>query len=211
MSQTPDPFPPEHYAPTWAATQRPVEKFAVAALVVSLLFWLWPTFGLLAVAFGITALRAVRANGTRGRGLAVAGIAVGAVGTLVVLALGVGIAVAFERDRTIPTDVTEPVTTTVDRLGGGHCIRDLPADGPVSEVVVVPCSDPHEAEVRARVTVQGGSAWPGQQVVDELVERACLDDEHYARTGEPLDVVWAPDEAGWKAGDRLGLCVQRAR
>lgn len=206
------PYPPAHYAPSWTPTPRPpLEGFAVAALVCALLFWLWPTLGVLGVAFGITALRTMRTKRTRGRGLAVAGIVVGAVGALLAFAATVAVVVVLERQSPLSTDVSEPVTTTVNRLDAGHCVRDLPADGPVSEVVVVPCADPHEAEVRARVKVSGQSAWPGQDTVDARVEQECLAAEHYSRTGEPLDVVWAPDEHGWETGDRVGLCVQRTR
>ncbi|WP_444663334.1 DUF4190 domain-containing protein [Cellulomonas sp. CW35] len=209
---SPDPYPATHYAPTWSAAARPpLEGLAVAALVAALLFWLWPTLGLVGLGLGVAALRATRAKGTRGRGLARAAVVVGAVGALVALGATAAVVVAVQRSRPIATDVSGPVTTTVNRLDAGHCVRDLPSDGPVSEIVVVPCGDKHEAEVRARVTVRSQQPWPGQTRVDELVRQACELDEHYARTGEPLDVVWSPDESGWNGGDRLGLCVQRTR
>jgi len=203
-----DPYPPVHHAPSWGTPRPRVEGFAVAALVTGLLFWAWPTAGALAVAFGVTALVALRRNGRRGRGLAVAGIVLGSVGGLTALVVTALVVLSLTEGPLGTVDA--PVTATPDRLDVGHCVRALPADGTVDEVVVVPCDEPHEAQVRARVELPE-SGWPGQDEADALVARACLRADHYVRTGEAPDVTWAPLDHAWELGDRVGLCLQRVR
>lgn len=70
--------------------------FAIASLVLSLTPFLVIGLGwgsLLGLIFGIVALRQTARDGTRGRGLALAGVIIGAIGLLVVIAIAVGVAV----------------------------------------------------------------------------------------------------------------------
>jgi hypothetical protein len=59
----------------------PTNGFAIAALICSLVVgWIPYVGGLLGLIFGIIGLRQCNRTGDRGRGLAIAGIAIGAVG-----------------------------------------------------------------------------------------------------------------------------------
>jgi len=87
----------------------------------------------------------------------------------------------------------------------GHCIADLPRDGEVARVELVPCSHPHEAEVVGLLTLPDES-WPGQESVDNQVTRWCEMDSAQQEAGfQP--VVWTPSRRGWGQGDHRGVCL----
>jgi hypothetical protein len=65
--------------------------------------------------------------------------------------------------------VTKAMTVNAVRIDTGHCLATLPPDGAVGAAHVVPCGEPHVAEVIASLPIKGTS-WPGsQQVTDQLV------------------------------------------
>jgi hypothetical protein len=102
-------------------------------------------------------------------------------------------------------EVTKPMTVHAGRLGTGHCLASLPADGTVRSVRVVPCSDPHVAEVVGSRPLSG-PAWPGDQQVTTELEKWCeMDTAEHDLGLRP--VVWGPTEQGWHQGDRTGLCL----
>lgn len=139
-----------------------------------------------------------------GRPLLLALVVVLAVAVLAAAVVGV----LTVRDTRPLGEVDGPVSATSRQLDVGHCIAELPEDGPVGRLRVVPCGDPHEAEVVGAVEVRG-SSWPGQAQVERDVTRACtLDDAWLAEGFRP--VVWSPSQASWQQGDRLGLCLARA-
>lgn len=101
--------------------------------------------------------------------------------------------------------VDGPVTAAVRRLDVGHCIADLPDDGQVSRVGVVPCGQAHEAEVVGASALRQDT-WPGQDAVDEQVAASCEMDSAQRDAGFRA-VGWSPTQAGWAQGDRRGLCL----
>lgn len=102
-------------------------------------------------------------------------------------------------------EVTTPMTVHAGRLSTGHCLASLPADGTVRSVRVVPCSDPHVAEVVGARPLSGTS-WPGAQQVTTELEKWCEMDTAEQDLGL-RPVVWGPTEQGWNQGDRTGLCL----
>ena len=75
--------PPPGYPPPQSASNKPL---AVASLVCSLFGWVCLFIGaLLGVIFGFIALAQIKRTGQRGRGMAIAGIVIGAV--LIVLGI----------------------------------------------------------------------------------------------------------------------------
>lgn len=130
-------------------------------------------------------------------------VAAGVVAVLVVVGGVVGVRAWL--DRRPLGEVTAARTATVAQLDVGHCVEDLPEDGEVVRVRVVPCDEPHAAEVVAVHTLEG-DAWPGQRAVDREVAAACEMDTAQAEAGL-RPVVWAPSERSWASGDRRGLCL----
>lgn len=81
--------PPGPMAQPWGAAPQSYDGMAIASLVVGLVsFFTGMTFlGVVAVGLGIAALRRTSTAGTRGRGLAIAGIATGGLAALLTVAV----------------------------------------------------------------------------------------------------------------------------
>ncbi|MFF1530150.1 DUF4190 domain-containing protein [Cellulomonas sp. NPDC058312] len=198
---TPAGYPEAYYAPGWGATPARTDGVAVAALVTGLL-----GLGPVALVLGLVALPRTRPGRRRGRGLAVAGVVLGGLGVLAwaaLTAVGVGTALAT---RPLPGDVAEPVDARAVQLVTGSCVAELPADGPVDRVRVVPCADVHGAQVVTAYTFADDLPWPGQDRASATVAAAC--DLTAAEQERGLHAVaWAPTERSWASGDRGGLCL----
>jgi hypothetical protein len=134
-------------------------------------------------------------------------IALAVVGTLVLLGLVAGgvTAARFFLDTRPLGDVEQAMEVNARRLDVGHCVSDLPADGAVNRVRVVPCEDPHAAEVVGVHTLEDGP-WPGDDAVRTRVENACEMDNAQVDGGFRA-VVWSPSAGSWSQGDRRGLCL----
>ncbi|MGY4644736.1 DUF4190 domain-containing protein [Cellulomonas sp. URHB0016] len=162
--------------------------------------------GPVALVLGIVALRRTAVRGTRGRGLAIAGVVLGVVGT-VALAAGVTVAVlTASQQRPLPADVAEARTAHVAQLVTGSCLDALPSGESVESVRVVPCAEPHAAQVVTDYEFASDAVWPGQDAADARVARACVLDADEVAEGVRA-VSWAPTESGWRRGDRQGLCL----
>ncbi|GIG37092.1 DUF4190 domain-containing protein [Cellulomonas pakistanensis] len=197
-------YPEPFYAPGWTPPRPRTDGVAVASLVTGVL-----GLGPVALVLGLVGLRRTRpgAPGRRGgRGFAVAGVALGAAGTLAwaaLVALGVGTALA---SRPLPADVAEPVDARAVQLVPGNCVEDLPADGRVDRVRVVPCTDPHAAQVVSAYAFEAGAAWPGPAEASARVQASCALTEDERAAGLQM-LAWAPTERSWAGGDRTGLCL----
>jgi hypothetical protein len=131
-------------------------------------------------------------------------LVVGAVvGVLLLVAGGIGLR-TWMQGRPLG-EVAGPTDAHPGRLQPGHCVADLPADGAVDDVRVVPCDLPHVAEVVGRLELPE-TAWPGRESVTSRITAWCVMDTAEREAGfEP--VVWLPTERGWGRGDRVGVCL----
>lgn len=194
--------PEPYYAPGWTTTpRRRLDALAVASFVTSVV-----GLGFVGIGLGVAALVRIRRGRTTGRGLAVAGVAIGAVWTVAQLVVAGSLLTAWLATRPLGVDVDGPQTVHATRLVTGHCLGTLPEHGRVSRVEVVACDGPHAAEVISQYRFPPDAVWPGQAAADARVARACelTDAEVAAGVGV---VTWAPTEASWDDGDRTGLCV----
>ena len=178
-----------------------LEPTAVWSLVTGLL-----ALGPVAIVLAIVALRRIASRHTRGRGLAIAGAVLGIVGTLAIAAAVTALVLTAAASRPLPTDVPAARDARAQQLVTGNCVATLPDDGSVGSVRVVPCADPHEAQVITEFSFAQDAVWPGQQAADARVARACVLDESEIEAGV-LTVTWAPTERSWADGDRVGLCL----
>ncbi|MGW4204582.1 DUF4190 domain-containing protein [Streptomyces sp. NPDC004726] len=203
-------FPPYPVPPV----TPPVNGFAVASLVTGIVCCL-PPLGLF---LGLTAFSQIKKKRHRGRGLAVAGTVLSAVSTLVVaLAIMSGAAGDAWTGFRKSMDEASRYRAVAD-LNRGDCFN-LPAGGApeegdsTEEVEVVDCEEPHEAEVSGTFELTGYRPYPGDSVLEPVVERRCEDIEFaYAMdfwevpdTVEPSYLVPTPDS--WKLGDREVTCA----
>ena len=191
-----------YYAPGWQPAPPRTEPLAIASVPAGLVL------GPVGIGVGAAALSRVRARGTRGRGVAVTGMVVGAAVTLGWV-LGAVTWWQGEQARTpLAGDVSEPATVHSRQLVLGSCLDELPPDGEVGRVRVVPCADEHRAQVVARTDFGADEVWPGQDAADRRVARACGPESLGPATPDDVElVVWAPTEASWRDGDRTGLCL----
>ena len=157
--------PETYYAPGWSTATRPrLDRLAVASLVTSLV-----GLGLLAVGLGVAALVRVRRGTTRGRGLAIAGVVIGVLATIGQGLLLAWLAADVMARGPLALEVEEPVQAPATRLRTGHCLAELPADGAVGRVDVVPCGEQHAAQVISEYRFPPDAVWPGQAGADARV------------------------------------------
>ena len=146
--------------------------FATAALVCGLLAFI-PLAAILAVVFGLIALRQLREVSQRGRRRAVAGIVLG---SLVILAWAAFTLRAFtmtpDRDED-GSHVTSGVAS-VETLRPGDCFSGV-GEGTPGSVTIHPCTTPHEAQLVATVALDDGP-FPGADAARDQAEEACLAD-----------------------------------
>lgn len=135
------------------------------------------------------------------------GLVLGVIGglTAVAVAAGAVVAVRFYLETRPLGPVEQAMSVHAGRVAPGHCLADLPEDGTVASAALVPCAEPHVAEVVGALPL-GGGEWPGRdQVTDDLVAWCQMDTAQQAFGLRP--VVWAPTEGGWGQGDTDGLCL----
>ena len=190
-----------YYAPGWQTPRPPTDPLAIASLATAVV-----GLGPVGIGLGIAALLRTRRLGTRGHGLALAGIVVGAVWTLVALALAAMAVMMAIGSRPLPHDVSHAQDAHARQLVTGNCVDPLPANGNIDMVHVVPCATPHAAQVITQYVFEPDAVWPGQAAADRRVATACeLSAAESAAGLTPL--TWAPTAESWRHGDRTGLCL----
>jgi hypothetical protein len=189
------------YAPGWHTPRPRTDGLAVASFVTAVV-----GLGVVGIGLGLASLVRIRRGARQGRGLALAGIAIGVVWTVVEAVVVVSLVSAFLATRPLPLAVDAPRDAFATQLTTGHCLADLPAQDAVGRVPVVPCGDPHAAQVVSEFRFAPDAVWPGQRDADALVAAGCELSTTEVAAG--LDAVtWAPTRATWDDGDRTGLCV----
>ncbi|MFF6786043.1 DUF4190 domain-containing protein [Streptomyces sp. NPDC012510] len=185
----------------------PLNGLAIAALVLGVLCFL-PGVGLL---LGIVALVQISKRGERGKGMAVAGIALSTIGALLmtlVFTTG-GARDVWDGFRDVSSGAGG--TFSVDK---GECF-DSPRgslEEDVYDVDVVPCAGEHDAEVFAVFSLPEGE-YPGDAAVSDAADEQCyVRSETYAMDTWALppdvDVYWfTPTRQSWRYGDREVICV----
>lgn len=210
--------PPSYGTPAWPGPQMVspsrVSGFAIASLVVSLV-----CLAPLGLALGIIALVRISRRGERGKGLAVAGIAVS--GTVLLLALlmmvgalrfsawssnspggpgggGSGMSVFALETGDCFTPATE---LSQDNQGS---LRDGTAEQ-------LPCEEPHRGEIYGSFELTGQGAFPGMDEVMKTSRDRCgtlLPDYvlDFTAHGRLQTYFYYPDQGGWERGGRTVLC-----
>ncbi|MFE0625618.1 DUF4190 domain-containing protein [Streptomyces sp. NPDC058864] len=213
----PPPYPSYPHQPALppalppAPQRAPLNGPAVAALVTGLLCMM-PVVG---VVLGTVALVQIKRTGARGRGMAVTGLVLSAVGTLLCALVLAGGAGDFVRG------FKEGVRDGA-RDGGAHSLRrgecfDTSGGGgleaPAADMDTVPCTQRHAAEVVGSFRLPGPQGYPGDAALRDRVEERCrrlADGYAMDSWAVPADVevyYYAPDRETWRLGDREVTCV----
>ncbi|MBT2506170.1 DUF4190 domain-containing protein [Streptomyces sp. ISL-98] len=196
--------------------QRPkTNGLAVAALVVGIVCCV-PPLGLI---LGIIALSQIKKRGDSGKGMAIAGVVLSAISTLLVLlAVATGGVTGAWRD--FKDGVQEGVgeasrsRSTLD-LSRGDCFNAPGGslEGMTTDVEVVSCVEKHQGEVFAVFEIDRSGAYPGDDAVTDIAEKRCtelLSDYVQKDWAKPDDVdmyYYMPDRRGWRLLDRGVVCV----
>ncbi|MEU7279799.1 DUF4190 domain-containing protein [Streptomyces sp. NPDC045431] len=189
----------------------PINGLSIASLVVGILCCIPP----LGMILGAIALARIKKKGERGKGLAIGGMIMSLVGTLLVTA-GIasgGFREAYDGFRKGMREAQSSRSTfdlrkgqCFDRPGG---VRETEA----AEVRIVACSGPHDGEVSGSFTLTGfGEEWPGEKRIDEQAEERCqpISDAYamdsWARPENAWLYYYQPSEESWRYGDREVTC-----
>ncbi|MER5310186.1 DUF4190 domain-containing protein [Streptomyces sp. NPDC002773] len=202
-------------APYGLPPRRTTNGFAVASLIAGIVCCL-PPLGLI---LGLVALPQIRKRDQAGKGLAVSGIVLSAVSSLLlVIGLatgGVGSAWSsfkegFEEGMDEASRSKSPFS-----LRTGQCFGD---DGKLEEeyadeVTIVDCERPHDGEVTGGFKLTGIDKWPGEDAIEKIAEQRC----ETINADYALD-TWAvpqhfglyfylPSRESWRLGDRTVTCA----
>ncbi|MEV7287252.1 DUF4190 domain-containing protein [Streptomyces sp. NPDC093252] len=200
------PYPPQQPWAPYPPPQRPsLNALAVAALVLGILCLL-PGVGLV---LGLVALAQIRRRGERGKGMAITGAALSAVGLLLwTLFFTTGASDEFLDG--VKEGVRESSTLYVPK---GKCFNtpDGTSEGVMYDVDEVPCADAHEGEVFATFALPEGD-FPGDNRLAEIADERCygLRDDYAMDTWavpDNVDVYYlVPIPSSWRLGDREVTC-----
>ncbi|MBB4983271.1 MULTISPECIES: DUF4190 domain-containing protein [Streptomyces] len=190
--------------------RRTTNGLAIGSLVTGIVCCLPP----LGLVLGLVALPQIRKRGQDGKGLAITGIALSAVSSLLLvvgLATG-GISSAwhsFEKGVDEAARSKSPYS-----LRTGQCFTDRSkGEKYATDVKVVDCARPHQGEVTGEFKVTGYDEWPGDDPLDQLAQERCESvNEAYAMdTWKIPREVWTyyylPSSQSWRLGDRTVTCA----
>ncbi|MGV9316375.1 DUF4190 domain-containing protein [Streptomyces sp. NPDC003691] len=207
-------YHPYQQFPGYPAPPAPpsTNGFSIAALVSGVVCCMPP----LGMILGAVALRQIKKKGQRGKGMAISGIALSAASTLLIgLFFATGAASDFWDEVEKAADEAASYQTVGD-LKKGDCYN-LPGSGngdgaEVSEIQVVDCAKPHEAEITGGFKITGFDGFPGEKVLEPLAERRCDDvDTAYAMDAWAIPATmsgyyYIPTKESWNSGDRRVSC-----
>jgi hypothetical protein len=178
-----------------SSPDRPTNGWALAAFVLAILGGI-----LLSVIFAILALiQLSKGGGQRGRGLAVAALAISAAWVLLIASV---IASAMRGNG-------ESVPASDLRVG--DCIKDPPGAVLPSWSKRVPCDLPHKGEVYAVLTMPGTPDYPGDTAMQRFGDNCDAEFAKYAPTA-PVGPTFGrhvlhPTPQSWQNGDRRVVCI----
>ncbi|GAA0805845.1 septum formation family protein [Spirilliplanes yamanashiensis] len=212
MSETlpPPPAAPQPAHPQPAGPQPPYPQAAppragnnglsIAAFVLSLLGGV-----LLGLGLGIAGLVQARKRNQK-RGLAIAAIAISCAWALLI-GIGAAIAIAQSPDRDADGALTSGGTAAVTELRAGDCLNGA-REGMVTDVSVVPCAQPHDAEV-VGVHTMTGAAFPGAAAVEQAATEECgrLLDDYAGEKADAVDLLFLQPVAESWDRDKTITCL----
>ncbi|WP_144125217.1 DUF4190 domain-containing protein [Catellatospora sichuanensis] len=181
--------------------------FAIASLVFGVMGGV-----LLGFIFGFVALSQIKKRNQSGKGMAVAGLVLSTIWSLVICGvIGLAIVAANDDSTTGTTSTTGGDDTSVYSLRIGDCLNDLNTEDEIEELPVVPCSEPHDGEVYAEFKLTE-TAYPGVDAIEKKADPRCADLlKSYApkAVDDPaVDTYYLyPTAESWARGDRAVTCI----
>lgn len=184
---------------------------AIAALCCGIAGLFAPA-AVVGIVLGIVALGQLRRRVQQGKGMAVAGIVLGALWLLGWVALIVFLPEDAPAPSAAPTTVTQRHEVFVEALKAGDCFSGGRKDA-VDLVTVVPCASPHESQVVVTFELPAGP-YPGDKAVSAAAEKGCSEKADPLITDKAYDELdpssISPSDAYTWRGDRTVVCVVEA-
>lgn len=208
----PPPFPPPpHVAP-------PSQTMAIVALAMCCAFII-PLAAIVGIGLAIAVLVKSGPGRNYGTGKAIAGLAIGVCGLLLMLGLVAGLSSMSTGDNVARDEdgaATSSGTVMTTALRVGDCFNnksEISEDETVEvgTVGLVPCAESHDWETYHGFGLDDGP-WPGDSEVARLAEGGCVE-AFPAFAGESyeestLEVFYfLPTRLSWSDGDRKVLCT----
>ena len=185
----------------------PTSGWAIASFVLGLL-----SVAVLSVIFAFIALRKIKRFGLRGRGLAIAGLAMSGFWVVVVI-VAIVAANTGKATRSATTGViTHRGHMNAFSLRVGDCFDNPTGANTVNTVTAIPCDQPHNAQIYAKFRLTGSDlSYPGAAVVGRRARGGCnarIGSVDKAITTSAMTVrILLPDETSWAAGQRTVSCM----
>jgi hypothetical protein len=201
------PGPGMPYAPAGQPSDSgKTSGWAIASFVLSLL-----AVVVLSVIFGAVALRRIKRLGQRGRGLAIAGLAVSGVWiVIIILAL---VLVNLNRATRSPSgEITHGGHLSAFSLAVGDCFNNPPDATKLGSVTAVPCGQAHSAQIFAKFNLSGSIlSYPGNAALSRLGTNGCnarigVLDKSKITDSMTIRFLF-PLEESWLAGQRAVTCM----
>jgi hypothetical protein len=163
------PGAPWYPPPGYSAEERKTSGFAIAALVFGIIGG-----ALLAIIFGIIALVQIPKKNQKGKGMAIAGVVLGAFWTLAIAAAFVSV-VLTSAGRDSTGEITESGDVSATALQVGDCLNDIEESQMITSFPAVPCDQPHEAEVIGTFDLPDGD-YPTEDELVAQADQGCVDE-----------------------------------
>ena len=187
--------------PDHAPEPRTTNAWAIVALVTGIL----PLVPV-AIGSGVTALVQINGRKQAGKGMAVSGLVMATVWTVIGVLSGVSAATGMFSDSvtSLTGRVADAGSTTV-----GRCLAE-PSDTD-SIATEIDCNTAHFAEVYRAQTLKG-TRWPGYDKIDQSADDLCSTTyidyvgTSYEQSTYSYD-YYVPDQAEWLAGEHRVICV----
>ncbi|WP_159026498.1 DUF4190 domain-containing protein [Streptomyces vietnamensis] len=197
-------------APYGQPPRRTTNGLAIGSLVSGIVCCLPP----LGLVLGLVALPQIKKKDQNGKGLAIAGIVLSALSSLLLvigLATG-GIGSAWHDFKKGMDEAAR--SQSAFSLRKGQCFTDSSKGTEyATDIRVVDCARPHSGEVSGGFQLTGFDKWPGEDAIDELAEERCETiNAAYAMDtwAIPRDVwiaYYPPSSQSWRLGDRAVTCA----
>ena len=157
------------YAPTGQPPSGKTSGWAIASFVLGLL-----SVVVLSVIFGVVALRRVKRLSQRGRGLAIAGLALSAAWIVVVVIVVVLVNLSNATRSPATGKIMHSGNLKVFSLAVGDCFNNPPGATSLTSVTAIPCSQAHNAQIYAKFSLSGSIlSYPGNTALTRIATNGC--------------------------------------
>jgi hypothetical protein len=183
----------------------PLSRLAIAAAALGVLLG----GAGLSLIVGLVAFFRLRRSGKRGRGLAITGMVMTVVWAAAIAVVYVAV-LSKPPLRDENGVVARKGDVKVDKLRIGDCLENWSTSTSVNTVIVVPCTQPHNAEVFHTFEL-AGKDYPGDGIVREQSTSTCIETSKTAVKPDDLKnakvALLKPVPISWKRGLHGVTCL----